>query len=385
MIDKHIEQERQNLRDQAEERESISDLRNRLQRQRIIKRVRFNAEGFLNKDSFWASRYNEDTLKRELPRIFSKHGWDNFPEMNTLEEVYDFVRNDPLFAQFKKSNPHHSLVEMTKYLSLKTVGGVSPGELVMQDLRGQDFDGEILEGVSFRHSDLRGSTFKRAEIVDVNFERTDLRNTDFTLSEIKDTTFFGHDFGRSKFKDVTLTNCIFQTSSSFGEFERVYSEECQFEYVNLSRLDLRNCEFHSCTMANVEMEECNLKRVEMVGSKILLSNLKGADLTRANLRGVHLLGCDLRGVDLTGADLSGTRFEKCKLQGAILKNVSFDKMRTSLAGSNIEGAYISFKSQQDYSPRVRREISGGLGREKSTTGVLRSDSEYYNYSLMTHY
>ena len=52
MIDKHIERERQTLREQAEDSESISDLRNRLQRQRVIKRVRFNAEGFLNEEKF---------------------------------------------------------------------------------------------------------------------------------------------------------------------------------------------------------------------------------------------------------------------------------------------------------------------------------------------
>ena len=52
------------------------------------------------------------------------------------------------------------------------------------DLRGRNFDGEVIDQADFTGVDLRGASMRRAVLADSVFDGADLRNVDFTLADL---------------------------------------------------------------------------------------------------------------------------------------------------------------------------------------------------------
>jgi uncharacterized protein YjbI with pentapeptide repeats len=125
------------------------------------------------------------------------------------------------------------------------------------------------------------------------------------------------------FPEVNIANADFSNAEIIGcSFGNARFESCEFFYTDFTSSILRNCSFINCKFV-----KSNFTRVNAAGSKFC-----GSDFTRADLTDTILQSADLTNsifdwawlirTDLRFAVLEGCRFERARLSGTKLYNVT---------------------------------------------------------------
>lgn len=121
--------------------------------------------------------------------------------------------------------------------------------------------------------------------------------------------------------------------------EKVELQECLFENLNLSQMDLHGIAFDRSDFRNVNFDGANLSYCTMENSFFRETSFIGTNLAHATL-----CSADFRGCDLTNANICGANMHHSALHQANLTNIKTDE-NTKYFHMRCpeEGAFIGWK------------------------------------------
>lgn len=146
-------------------------------------------------------------------------------------------------------------------------------------------DTDILN-CDFRKSKHKSTTFLKLQIKNTNFKGISCKASSFSELYAVKNQFVGARFSRSKFLnskfyacDFTATsfeNCIFETLNWGGSIFKstIFSNNCSFENVDFSGVDLKNVKFVDCTFGS----HVNFKKSKNIET-VVFKNCKGVKLS----------------------------------------------------------------------------------------------------------
>jgi len=142
-------------------------------------------------------------------------------------------------ADYKKSDKRKRMFDMAfanwkdkDFSGLQNVGG--------------RFSCSNIINCNFSGSELANAVLKANVIKNSNFDKTDLKGGKFKAAHLTDSSFVGCDFGNAVFVSTHLGDNDF-SKSKFGStvFKTSVIMKCNFENVNLSGTEFKNCKFKS--------------------------------------------------------------------------------------------------------------------------------------------
>ena len=190
--------------------------------------------------------------------------------------------------------------------------------------------------------------------------------------------FGGYDlFSFSEKQDETFENIDFRECES--EISERY-EDCEFIACNFQQLDLSKIEFVSCSFTS-----CNLSLVDLSSSKINYSSFKSCkmlsiDFSRLeNFRENKFKDCVLETCVFVDLKIPYSNFENCNLESC--KFESTDLSNSTFKECSFENAFFfncnlkqaDFTSSRDYvlSP-VENKVKGSKHSREAVLGLLSS-------------
>ena len=212
-----------------------------------------------------------------------------------------------------------------------------------QDLRGADFEGQILTCDNFAGANLQGANLTYADLAYINFEGADLRDADLSFASTWVTNLTDVIWGNTRCFDSSITH-----EEGAAPADRI--SECKPGIQSP-----RGGQFFSedrsqdCPLGTGEdLGGRDLSGADLEGRDLSCADLSYADLSSANLRGANLSGALLWGTNLRDADLNSATFRHAWLGGAkfhssLLRNANFDDTDlffTDLTGADLTGATI---------------------------------------------
>lgn len=143
------------------------------------------------------------------------------------------------------------------------------------DLREHDFSGADLAGVNFAGADLTGAVFYEANLADAEFTGATLAGANFELAKAP----------RACFGNANLTGALLFEADLTG---------ATLSGADLADTDLRNTKLVDARMVQCKLDQADLERADLSGA-----SCRGASCTEANFNRAKLGGACLR--ELTGA------------------------------------------------------------------------------------
>jgi len=189
--------------------------------------------------------------------------------------------------------------------------------------RGRTGAGRIdLARPDFLHADLHGLRFPGARFATPRFSgaslaASDLRGTEITDGEMPRVVlvYTGADGAR-------WTNCdLSAASADLASFAAAKLSGCKLPGAALRRVSFAGAVLDHCVFDGAVLTDANFE-----GTHVTSSSFRDADLSRVDggefdprgsARRAVFTDCDLRGANLDRLRLAETRFERCKLGGAM--------------------------------------------------------------------
>lgn len=180
------------------------------------------------------------------------------------------------------------------------------------ELANKDFSNRSMEGSNFAHADLRGAKFDHATLTGVDFTGADLSNASFVGANMEGCNLRRARIEGARFDGASLTGCSIDPrgfSPTQARAVLAACEGCDFAYVNLRGMDLRNVHVEGANFENADLRDTNLSGAMFTGVNFARAQLSGARVDNTDFTGCNFSGADLRNVDLSRASLTGSSFE----------------------------------------------------------------------------
>lgn len=209
--------------------------------------------------------------------------------------------------------------------------------------------------------------------------------------------------------DATLTRAEVEqliAASGAGNQAPLHFTDCDFEGVDLSRLDLRGTGFQRCTIAETSFFGANLSHsrwlrcrgreadfgsADLVDAQFQSSDLNNTSWRRAKLASASFHGCKLTGANFEACAALGLSFVESLLVGAHLRGLSFRKATlhqldfsdADLAGVDFREAIFDGGSLKDAHLKGAR-FDGADLREADLSGVRLVDAALFKGATISH-
>jgi uncharacterized protein YjbI with pentapeptide repeats len=183
-----------------------------------------------------------------------------------------------------------------------------------------------------------------------------------------------------------------------GKQEPLHFTDCDFEGVDLSRLDLRGAEFHRCSivetsffgsaLAHTRWVRCRGRQADFASADLVDAAFRSSDLNNTSWRRAKLASASFHGCKLTGAN-----FEACAALGlsAHLRGLSFRKATLQqLDFSDADVAGVDFREAIFDGGSLRNahlkgaRFDGADLRDADLSGVRLVDAGLFKGATISH-
>ena len=186
------------------------------------------------------------------------------------------------------------------------------------------------ERANLSFADLSLVDLSFVDLSDADLKFTNLSHANLRNADLSHVDLTGSDLTRANLRDTDLRNA-------------------DLGFVNLKAANLNEADLSSTNLC-----EANLKGAYLINAKLRYANLSeanlacvdsfDADLSHTDLSCANLMGADLRNADLSCANLIGANLSNARLSNAILNDVAYNVLTTSLNLQCPEkGSFIGYK------------------------------------------
>ncbi len=189
---------------------------------------------------------------------------------------------------------------------------------------GASFAGAILDGAIGTAADLSRARFDGASLVAADLTDARLEAASFVSANMEDVRLYGAVAPGLIGDDANMTRCRIDGAMLAGSsFQRVKAPDSSMRQCDLSDCNLQNAVLDGSILEDVVLDRANVNQVEAKECRWPRARAREATFVKSNLMGgyfesAHFAECDLRGANLYDSDTFRARFERCKLEHAIL-------------------------------------------------------------------
>jgi uncharacterized protein YjbI with pentapeptide repeats len=206
--------------------------------------------------------------------------------------------------------------------------------------------------------------------------------------------------------DVERLTAANHAGAEAGHHEPLHFTDCDFEGVDLSRLDLRGAEFHRCSivetsffgaaLSHTRWVRCRGRQADFASADLVDAAFQSSDLNNTSWRRAKLASASFRGCKLTGANFEacaalGLSFVETLLVGAHLRGLSFRKaMLQQLDFSDADVAGVDFREATFEGCSLRNahlkgaRFDGADLRDADLSGVRLVDAALFKGATISH-
>ncbi|GHU17234.1 hypothetical protein FACS189475_00730 [Betaproteobacteria bacterium] len=209
-----------------------------------------------------------------------------------------------------------------------------------QDLAGQDFSGQKLDGAIFHDAKLAGANFSGASLQNTDFDRADCAGANFDRALLNNGSF----------AETMLSGASLQGASA------------------------ESARFIGSDLQQAKAAGLNAKEAEFDGAKLVGASFAGANFAKAGIRRVtasqvNLAQADFSDAALYDSDFSGANFSGARLPRSVTNNVL-------LTDANFSKADLTQATLMGGSDLTRGNLSGAILQDADWREVVAKEAAF---------